>query len=232
MNSGKVSDQELDTAIDRIVAGLFSVSVTMGSIPIIRCPAGGAAFDIATKLDRKLRDHVLNSKDNLFSSGGSRPSSSYVSTSRPVMIILDRKVDLIPMLSHSWTYQSLVHDVLDMRLNKITVEVPDETGTATKPRAYDLNAHDFFWSRNASAPFPQVAEDIDRELTKYKNDADDVTRRTGVSNLEGPQRFLVRCSTPQSGDNSITGTTRTESYFGHAHEHCHGVTQGHQRSAT
>ena len=184
MNSGKVSDQELDTAIDRIVAGLFSVSVTMGSIPIIRCPAGGAAFDIATKLDRKLRDHVLNSKDNLFSSGGSRPSSAYVSTSRPVMIILDRKVDLIPMLSHSWTYQSLVHDVLDMRLNKITVEVPDETGTATKPRAYDLNAHDFFWSRNASAPFPQVAEDIDRELTKYKNDADDVTRRTGVSNLE------------------------------------------------
>jgi hypothetical protein len=27
------------------------------------------------------------------------------------------------MLSHSWTYQALVHDVLDMKLNRVTVEV-------------------------------------------------------------------------------------------------------------
>jgi sec1 family domain-containing protein 1 len=44
---------------------------------------------------RKLRDHVLNSKDNLFSSGSQRPSSgSFVPHSRPVLILLDRKVDL------------------------------------------------------------------------------------------------------------------------------------------
>lgn len=41
----------------------------------------------------------------------------------PVLVILDRNVDLIPMLSHSWTYQALVHDVLDMKLNRVTVEV-------------------------------------------------------------------------------------------------------------
>jgi hypothetical protein len=40
-----------------------------------------------------------------------------------VLVILDRNVDLIPMLSHSWTYQALVHDVLDMKLNRVTVEV-------------------------------------------------------------------------------------------------------------
>lgn len=184
MNSGKVSDQDLDDSIDGIVSGLFSVAVTMGSVPIIRCPPSGAAHDIATKLDRKLRDHVLNTKDNLFSSGSRSGSSSYVSTSRPVLIILDRKVDLIPMLSHSWTYQSLVHDVLKMHLNRITVDVTEDDGSSSKPRAYDLNAHDFFWARNASAPFPQVAEDIDKELTKYKNDADEVTKKTGVTNLE------------------------------------------------
>lgn len=64
---------------------------------------------IATKLDRKLRDHILNSKDNLFSSQSrTNPSAA---TSRPVLVILDRNVDLIPMLSHSWTYQSLCFDV-------------------------------------------------------------------------------------------------------------------------
>jgi sec1 family domain-containing protein 1 len=55
MNSAVVSDEELDSAVDRIVSGLFSVVVTMGSIPIIRCPKEGAAEMIAAKLDRKLR---------------------------------------------------------------------------------------------------------------------------------------------------------------------------------
>lgn len=182
-NSAKAEADVQDAAIDRIVSGLFSVSVTMGSVPIIRCAQTELAKMIATKLDRKLRDHVLNSKDNLFSSKGSA-ANLYSAPSRPVLIILDRNVDLVPMLSHSWTYQSLVHDVLNMHLNRITVDVADETNPQAKPRAYDLNASDFFWARNASAPFPQVAEDIDQELTKYKTDAEDVTKKTGVNSIE------------------------------------------------
>jgi hypothetical protein len=27
------------------------------------------------------------------------------------------------MLSHSWTYQALVHDVLEMKLNRVSVDV-------------------------------------------------------------------------------------------------------------
>ncbi|KAJ9611326.1 Vesicle trafficking between the ER and Golgi [Cladophialophora chaetospira] len=182
-NSAKVQEEAQDAAIDRIVSGLFSVSVTMGSVPIIRCPQTELAKMIATKLDRKLRDHVLNSKDNLFSTKGSA-ANLYSAPSRPVLIILDRNVDLVPMLSHSWTYQSLVHDVLKMHLNRITVDVADESNPQAKPRAYDLNASDFFWARNASAPFPQVAEDIDQELTKYKSDAEEVTKKTGVNSIE------------------------------------------------
>jgi sec1 family domain-containing protein 1 len=185
LNSAKATDAEVDSSIDRIVSGLFSVSVTMGSIPIIRCPQGGAAQDIAAKLDRKLRDHVLNSKDNLFSGANQAQASvTYLPSSRPVLVIVDRKVDLIPMLSHSWTYQSLVHDVLKMHLNRITVNVSDDASAAPKTRSYDLSADDFFWARNASVPFPQVAEDIDAELTRYKADADDITKKTGVSNIE------------------------------------------------
>ncbi|RMZ79630.1 hypothetical protein DV737_g3320, partial [Chaetothyriales sp. CBS 132003] len=185
-NSAKVDEAEQDRAIDRIVSGLFSVSVTMGSVPIIRCPQSELAKMIATKLDRKLRDHVLNARDNanLFSKKTS-PNNTYTTPSRPVLIILDRNVDIVPMLSHSWTYQSLVHDVLNMHLNRITVSVvADEQNPRPKPRSYDLNAADFFWARNAAAPFPQVAEDIDTELTKYKADADEVTRKTGVSSID------------------------------------------------
>ena len=144
---------------------------------------------IAAKLDRKLRDHILNSKDNLFS--GTRPTSSAgTAGSRPVLIILDRNVDLIPMLSHSWTYQSLVHDVLNMKLNRITIEAPiDESNPAkgTTKKAYDIASNDSFWEKNAGVPFPQVAEDIDAELTRYKDDAAEITKKTGASSLEDLQ---------------------------------------------
>ncbi|ODA80744.1 hypothetical protein RJ55_03703 [Drechmeria coniospora] len=188
LNSAKTSDDELDLVVDRIVSGLFSVIVTMGVIPIIRCPKGAAAEMIAARLDRKLRDHILNSKDNLFS--GSRPSAAGTASSRPVLILLDRNIDLIPMLSHSWTYQSLVHDVLNMKLNRITIEAAnDESNPAkgTTKKAYDLTTNDFFWSKNAGVPFPQVAEDIDAELTKYKEDTAAITKKTGVTDLEDLQ---------------------------------------------
>ncbi|KAF2488452.1 Sec1-like protein [Lophium mytilinum] len=187
LNSAKTTDEELDVTIERIVSGLFSVVVTHGTIPIIRCPKGGAAEMIAAKLDRKLRDHVLDSKQNLFSGGDQKATS----TTRPVLIIVDRNVDLVAMLGHSWTYQSLVYDVLKMHLNRITMEVPvDESNPAkgTLKKAYDLNSNDYFWSRNAGVPFPQVAEDIDMELTKYKEDANDITRKTGASSLEDLQQ--------------------------------------------
>jgi hypothetical protein len=82
LNSGQTPDQELDSVVERIVSGLFSVVVTMGVVPIIRCPKGGAAEDICAKLDRKLRDHILNSKTNLFSD-----NKSSAVASRPVLVI-------------------------------------------------------------------------------------------------------------------------------------------------
>ena len=189
MNSAKTTDEQMDSSVDRIVSGLFSVAVTMGVVPILRCPKGGAAEHIATQLDRKLRDHVLQSKDNLFAPQNQRPSSSAGGqpTSRPVLIIVDRNVDIVPMLSHSWTYQSLVYDVLKMHLNRITMEVPGEAGKPPTKKSYDLSASDFFWAKNASLPFPFVAEDIDAQLTKYKDDANEVTRGTGASSIEDLQ---------------------------------------------
>lgn len=162
---------------------LLTHFIVVGVIPIIRCPAKGAAEAISAKLDRKLRDHILNQKDNLFSNQTQQPSS------RPVLIVVDRSVDLVPMLSHSWTYQSLVHDVLKMHLNRITVEVPsdDASSKSNVKRSYDLTTNDFFWAKNASLPFPNVAEDIDAQLTKYKDDANEITKKTGANSIEDLQ---------------------------------------------
>ncbi|PHZ10055.1 Sec1-like protein [Rhizopus microsporus ATCC 52813] len=173
LNSSSATEAQIEETIDKTVNALFSVIVTMGTIPIIRCPRGNAAEMVAQKLDSKLRDHVMNSRTNLFTENNNN------TLQRPVLILLDRSMDLTPMLSHSWTYEALVHDVLSLNLNRITLEAEDG-----KKRSYDLDTKDFFWTKNASSPFPQVAEDIDVELNKYKKDAAEITSISGVSSLE------------------------------------------------
>ena len=95
---------------------------------------------------------------------------------------MDRNVDLISMMSHSWTYQALVNDVLEMKLNRIMV--PSTENGRTVRKGYDLDAKDFFWAKNAANPFPHVAEQIDTELNKYKVEAAEITRLSGVSSID------------------------------------------------
>jgi hypothetical protein len=40
-----------------------------------------------------------------------------------VLILIDRTMDITSMLTHTWTYSSLVHDVLNMELNRVVVTV-------------------------------------------------------------------------------------------------------------
>lgn len=166
----------------------LTCSYLLGVIPIIRCPKDAAAEMVAVRLDRKLRDHILNSKDNLFSNnrqgGGPTPSS------RPVLVLLDRNVDLTAMLSHSWTYQSLVHDVLNMKLNKITVETPIDENNLAKgntKRIYDVSSSDFFWSKHAGAPVVEAADSVDAELLKWREESAAMTQKAGASNFEDLQ---------------------------------------------
>ncbi|EST09950.1 Sec1-like protein [Kalmanozyma brasiliensis GHG001] len=182
LNDPKSGQKDVEDATDRIAAGLFSTLATMGALPIIRSPRGNAAELVARKLESKIREHITSSRGgtNLFSeSSASHPSWS---SSRPLLVVLDRNVDLVPMLAHSWTYQALVQDVLDLQLNRVTV-VSSENGISSK-KTYDLDSKDFFWSKNSATPFPQVAEDIDHELNRYKSDAAEITRSTGISSMD------------------------------------------------
>ncbi|GAA98105.1 uncharacterized protein L969DRAFT_102218 [Mixia osmundae IAM 14324] len=176
LNDPKSGDSDIEALVDRIAKGLFSVIATLGQLPIIRCPGGNAAEMVARKVDARLRESAASRGSTLFNESGGASSFQ-----RPVLIILDRNIDLVPMLAHSWTYQALVNDVLEMKLNRVTVEAL-EAGRSQK-RTYDLDTKDFFWERNAGSPFPQVAEEIDAELTKYKADAADITRTTGIGDL-------------------------------------------------
>ena len=110
------------------------------------------------------------------------------------------------MISHGWTYQALVSDCLEIKLNRVVVTQPQK-------RSYDLDSKDFFWAKNAPNPFPQVAEEIDSELNKYKQDAAEITRSTGVSDVNDiSQMYMffeasVTCSTDESSSDLSSNAT-------------------------
>ncbi|KAG2154584.1 Sec1-like protein [Suillus clintonianus] len=178
LNSPSSTEQQIEEEIERISNGLFSAVVTMGHVPIIRAPKGNAAEMIAKKLDIKIRDAILSASrtHGATSSLFSQDASGLSNLQRPLLLVLDRNVDLVSMISHGWTYQALVSDCLEIKLNRVVVTQPQK-------RSYDLDSKDFFWAKNAPNPFPQVAEEIDTELNKYKQDAAEITRSTGVSDV-------------------------------------------------
>lgn len=120
LNSPASTEQHIEEEIERIAAGLFSVMVTFGQVPYIRAPRRNAAEMVARKLDQMIRDHLLNSArtgHSLFSSD----ATGIGGLQRPVLLLVDRNVDLISMIAHGWTYQALIHDCLEMKLGRVTV---------------------------------------------------------------------------------------------------------------
>lgn len=125
---------------------------------------------VASALDSRLRDHLVT-KNNLFSE-----SSGLVSSfQRPVLCIFDRNFELAVGIQHDWSYRPLVHDVLGLKLNRVNVQGEKPGGM----KSFELDGSDPFWFANSWAPFPKVAEEIETQLSKYKQDVDEVNRRTG-----------------------------------------------------
>lgn len=180
----KVKEEEITEVVDNIVNGLFSVVLTSGNIPIIRCTRGNAAEMISQKLDEKLRNHVLNTRSQAKLAGGISDglTNNSGSGSTPVLVILDRNIDLASMFAHSWTYQSLINDACQLNKNRITVESVEEGGRIVR-KSFDLDPHDFFWEKNSGLPFPEVADNLDAALNKYKADAREISGQSGASDL-------------------------------------------------
>ncbi|CAO2040032.1 unnamed protein product [Urochloa humidicola] len=169
LNDPGAADADIEAVVDAIALGLFCVAATLGTVPVIRCARGGPAEMVAAALDARLRDHLL-AKPNLFTE-----ASATASFQRPVLCLFDRNFELSVGIQHDWSYRPLVHDVLGLKLNKLKMPA-DKSGPA---KTYDLDDSDTFWVANSWSPFPKVAEEIEAQLAKYKQDVDEVNQRTG-----------------------------------------------------
>lgn len=192
MNKGEITDTEMNNILDGIVDSLFSLFATLGTVPVIRSPKGNAAEMVAEKLDKKLRESLRDTRSGLFTSD----LTQSFGFQRPLLVLLDRNLDMATPLHHTWTYQALVHDVLDFTLNRVVVQEPENDANhhpdshrhtpshKAKIKTCDLNPSDKFWVSYRGSPFPTVAESIQEELEDYKTSESEVKRLKETMGLD------------------------------------------------
>lgn len=183
INRGDIKDTEMDSIMDSIVDSLFSVFVTLGNVPIIRSPRGNAAEMVSKKLDKKLRDNLFDARNNLFQMDTSQAGG--FNFQRPLLIILDRNVDMATPLHHTWTYQALAHDTLSLSLNRVTIEEKPTGGARAKSKLCELDTKDKFWVTQKGSPFPTVAEAIQEELEHYRSSEEEVKKLKSSMGIDG-----------------------------------------------
>ncbi|XP_077117046.1 sec1 family domain-containing protein 1 [Ranitomeya variabilis] len=197
LNRPDITDTEMETIMDTIVDSLFCFFVTLGAVPIIRCPRGNAAEMVAVKLDKKLRENLRDARNSLFT--GDNLGTGQFSFQRPLLVLVDRNIDLSTPLHHTWTYQALVHDVLDFHLNRVNLEesaAVESSPSGARPKkknkkSYDLTVADKFWQKHKGSPFPEVAESVQQELESYRNQEDEVKRLKTIMGLEGEDEGAI-----------------------------------------
>lgn len=176
----------MESMMDSIVDSLFSVCVTLGNVPIIRCPKNSAAEMVARRLEKKLKENLYDARNNLFHMDATQAGN--FSFQRPLLVILDRNVDMATPLHHTWTYQALAHDVMELSLNRIMVEEDSDKSTGgarRKTKSFDLDNRDKFWTSHKGSPFPTVAEAIQEELESYRSSEDEIKKLKSNMGIDG-----------------------------------------------
>jgi hypothetical protein len=161
-NDPNLDEISIRSYIGTMCTGLLSAFRILGVLPIIRASPTGPSQMLAQELCGALRENISPRGPAQAVFGECLVSDK----PRPMLVIIDRTSDMVPLLLHTSTYHALVDDLLECKLNRVSVEITSKDA-ATKKKVYDLNtAVDGFLSRYASSAFPDVVEANEKELNE------------------------------------------------------------------
>ncbi|XP_030552014.1 protein transport Sec1a-like [Rhodamnia argentea] len=85
------------------------------------------------------------------------------------LLILDRSVDLIAPVIHEWTYDAMIHDLLDMDGNKYVYEVPSQSGGQPEKKEALLENQDPIWLELRHSHIADASERLHEKMTNFVN---------------------------------------------------------------
>uniref|UniRef100_A0A915JBC1 Vacuolar protein sorting-associated protein 45 n=1 Tax=Romanomermis culicivorax TaxID=13658 RepID=A0A915JBC1_ROMCU len=143
-------------ASKRCIQGLASVCLSLKKLPIIR-------FQKSSQLSER----VANDLKSLFTKESKLFDFPRRSEVQPLMLILDRRMDVLTPLLNQWTYQAMVHELLGLKNNRVNLEnVP---GVSKEMREVVLNPfQDEFYSENLYSNFAEIGQSIKDLMEKFQ----------------------------------------------------------------
>ncbi|CAG9330372.1 unnamed protein product [Blepharisma stoltei] len=138
---------------EKIAMGLFSILKTCKIRPIIKATKG-MSQQVASSLARLCWDD----------------HEEIHSLSRPLLLIVDRKIDFSVMLHHPWTYQALASDVFEYESNKLLL-------SGEPALLYELDkTRDKFWKLQGDLPFNDILGNIEQSVSDWKEKYDAIDK--------------------------------------------------------
>jgi hypothetical protein len=161
---------EEDLSFARIVEGLVSACLTLQILPAIRYNKKSLmAKKVAKHLQRRLKElkeesDVLNKLQSSQKRG------------EPVLLLMDRRNDPVTPLMHQWTYQAMIHELLQWDNNRINLSRDRAVDDDPELRQIVMaTSQDQFFADNYLSFFPETITSIDEENQKFKKETSNLT---------------------------------------------------------
>ena len=175
------SREEEEGLFRRAVKGVLATLLSLRQKPTIRYQGQS---ELCQHFARALK-HEIDTDRLLFEFGSAAPPSN--SNGDTLLLVLDRRDDPVTPLLSQWTYQSMVHQLIGIKNNIVSLEHALNVDKDLQRVVLAQSASDEFFCQNMYLDYGQLSTNAKRMLDTYKSKYDDT--RT-IKTIEDMQNFV------------------------------------------
>lgn len=159
------------TPIERTLADrLVTVCATLNEYPHIRYRQSSAICTSLANVFHHKMDEFVSQNPSWWYHGGPGKGQQSASKERGTLLLLDRADDCLTPLMHDFTYQSMVHDLLPMEEDKLTIQSEtNDNPDQTEAKDVLLNENDTLWVELRGMHIAKVIETLSSRIRDIMN---------------------------------------------------------------
>ena len=157
---------------DRVYQGLISACLSNRMKPIIKSVKGS---NLCQRLGKKLATFFDDNYEFIRKECGQNFNG--------ILLLYDRKEDPISPLINQWTYQAQLHEILGIKNNVIELKKGDVKDKPEKYVISDVESIDKFYAKYKFADYGTVANAVQQEADKLKNENDMLNKESSIEEL-------------------------------------------------
>lgn len=164
----------IPSALARSVDGIVSVLLSLKQRPVIRYRSSSVP---AQTLAKKVFD-MMNKETALFSF---RPPEDGVPP--PLLLILDRRDDPVTPLLNQWTYQAMVHEILNIKNNRVDFSTVKDVPKDLKEVVLSAE-QDEVYAKYLYSNFGEIATAIKSLMDDFQKKAKDQRKIESINDMK------------------------------------------------